>query len=58
MEAGEEAYTSMYEFEKFIHFGETMSKKEISKNFFEYRSGSRLIGYYDAEDGCANLRSL
>lgn len=58
MEVGEEAYISMYEFEQFIGFDEDMTKKEISKDFFEYRSGSRLIGYYDAEEGCANLRSL
>lgn len=57
MEVGEEAYTSMYEFEQFIGFGDGLSKKEISKDFFEYRKGSRLIGYYDAAEGCANLVS-
>lgn len=58
MEVGEEAYTSMAEFEKFIGFDNSFGKKEISKDFFEYRLGGRLIGYYDAEEGCANLHSL
>lgn len=57
MEVGEEACTSMYEFEQFIGFGDGLSKKEIDKGFFEYRSGSRLVGYYDAAEGCANLVS-
>ena len=48
----------MAEFERFIGFDNSFSKKEISEDFFVYRLGGRLIGYYDAEEGCANLRSL
>lgn len=58
IEIGEETYVSMAEFEWFIGFDNSFSKKEISEDFFEYRLGGRLIGYYDAEEGCANLRSL
>lgn len=58
VEIGEEVYTSMDEFEKFIGFDKDFSKKEISKDFFVYRLGGRLIGYYDADSGYANLYSL
>lgn len=58
MEVGEEACAPMAEFEQFIGFDDSISKKETGKDFFEYRLNGRLIGYYDAEEGCANLRSL
>lgn len=58
IEIGEEVYTSMYEFEQFIGFDKDFTKKEISDDFFEYRLFGRLIGYYDAKEGMANLHSL
>lgn len=58
MEVGDEVYTSMYEFEQFIGFDKDFTKKETSKDFFEYRLFGRLIGYYDADSGYANLLSL